>query len=378
MHRSITPALALVAAAATLALLAGAAGAAEPDATVDVYPNETPDSSYPNGTLTLHEWVPGQRWEWNLTTPTNYTRVEVRIHDGINVSRGKQLVPLTGGDHFVELHNSTPASVDRPATVFNLTTHEPSSGLAWTYRLGIQGAGETNLTLHRDVDPPGYKLGEPRNISAHGFDLETTTSEVAMARILVVPPPDADEGVQDYATPHPGPLQRFPVIGLSPSTTYTYHLTFWDWSGNTVHTGNHTVTTAEAPDPPKPTVRPTRPKPNSTVLPEDVVVRAEWTSPRSPVLPGSVRVFVDKEPIPPSELDPKDGYVAYQVPEPLPTREVSAAVEVTNKAGGTGVARWTFQVQSPDTSEGQGAPLGPAVAVVALAAAGFVARRRGA
>jgi hypothetical protein len=376
MDRSTVPLLVLVATATALA--AGtAAGAAPPDATIDIPRNESPTASYPNGTLTLHDWTPGQRWKWNLTTPTNYTRIEVRIDEGFNVTRGAQLVPLVGGRHFVELPNSTPASVDRPADVYNLTAHDDASDLAWTYRLGVNGTGETNLTLHRDVDPPGYKLGEPRNVTHVGFHLTTTTTETALATIEILPPEDSDEEPQNYTTPRPAPLQRFPVIGLRPSTTYTYNLGYEDWSGNTAHTGNHTVTTAGEPDPPKPTVTPTSPEPNSTVTPEDVVVRADWESPESPVVPGSIRMFVDKEPIPPSDLNLGNGYVAYPVPAPLPTRAVSAAVEVTNEQDGEGVARWSFQAQElGDEGTDRATPAAPALAVLALLGAGALARRR--
>lgn len=378
MQRPSRPVVTLTTLAALAVLVAGLApgvGAIDVDGevAVDVYPDRAPEASATNASLNLTEWIPGQRWAWNLTTEGNYTLGEVRLHEGLNVSRPKQIVPLLGGDHFVELRGQGPEDVDRPARVLNLTSpSNASSNVTAIYRLGIPGPAETNLTLHRDVDPPGYKLGEPRNVTHVGFDLKTTTSENALAVLRIFPPPGSDEAPQTHPTPRPAPLQRFPVQGLEPDTTYTYHIEYVDWSGNAARTGNHTVTTAPAPDPPEPTITPESPLPNTTVGPTDVTIRASWTSPDSPVIPSSVRVFVDKVPISSSELNIQPDSVAYVVPEPLPAREVSASVEVTNEAGGTGVAQWSFNVEAQGI---QGAPLGASAALAALAGAAALARR---
>lgn len=378
MHRSsitLISASVFTLGALAAAALAPGAGAAGADAAVDVYPNRTPTADDPNGTLELVNWTAGESYEWNLTTSTNYTIVELRIHDGFNVTRGKQLVPLVGGNHFVEIH-SHPSTVDRPATVYNLTGGGDASGAAWTYDLGVEGPATTNLTLHRDVDPPGYKLGEPRNVTHCCFDVKTTTSEVALATLIVEPPPGSDEPLRDFPTPRPAPLQRFPVQGLDPNTTYRYHVEFTDWSGNTARTGNHTVTTAPAPDPPEPEVTPTSPLPNATVEPEGVVVSATWSSPESPVVPGGIRLFVDKVPVEPDSFQVEEDALTYRVPKPLPTRNVSVSVEVPNAAGGTGIARWTFTVEEAQERDRRSPALGPAAAAVVLAGAALVRRRR--
>lgn len=380
MHRPLAHLITLTALVCLAAALAPAAGAEAADVTVAVHPNATPEEIQdPNGTLELANWTAGQRYGWNLTTDTNYTTIELRIHEGFNVTRGKQLVPLVGGDHFVELHGSGPASVDRPATVFNLSRGGAGSDVAWTYRLGVPGPAATNLTLHRDVDAPGFKVWSPRNITHIGFDLKTTTSEVAMATLRIQPPEGVDEEPQDYTTPHPAELQRFPAQGLHANRTYTYWVTFRDWSGNEAETPHLTVTTAKAPDPPEPTVTPVKPVPNSTVEPADVLVEARWESPESPVIPGGIRLFVDKVPIPNENITIRadENRLLYVVPEPLPTRNVSVGVEVPNRAGGTGLARWSFHVEEAASATDRASPLGPALAVAGLAVAGLAAGRSG-
>lgn len=358
-----------------IALVSGLAmGAEAADVVVDVHADAAPQEVRdPNGTLELANWTPGESHTWNLTTSTDYTTLELRIHDGFNVTRGKQLVPLVGGDHLVELHGQGPESVDEPATVFNLTAGGDGN-VSWTYRLGVPGPTETNLTLHRDIDPPGYALGAPRNVTDVGFDLRTETTEAALAVLVLDPPEGVDEVVRRFPTPRPASVQRFPVQGLSPDTTYRWSVEFTDWSGNTVRTSPRTVTTAPAPDPPEPVVTPVSPVPNSTVRPTGVVVEARWESPESPVLPGGIHLFVDKVPIPDENVTIADDRLRYLVPKPLPVREVSVAVEVPNLAGGTGIARWSFVVQEPAPPD-RVTPLGPGVVLAAFAVGGLLAGR---
>lgn len=375
MHRPPFVTLTL-AALATVALAAVAPSAGAADATVDVHPNATPtEAQDPNGTLELANWTAGTSYTWNLTTTSNYTTVDLRIHDGFNVTRGKQLVPLVNGSHFVELRGSGPGSVDRPATVFNLSQGGAEGDVSWTYHLGIPGPQDGTLTLHRDVEPPGYKLGDPYDVRHYGFTVETETSEVAMATLHIEPPGTSDEEPQSYQTPRPGPTQRFPAQGLEPDTTYTWWVVFEDWSGNTATSPELTVTTAEEPNPPKPKVTPVKPVPNSTVEPRNVVVEGRWESPESPVVPGGIRLFVDKVPIPNDNITILEDRFRYVVPDPLPTRNVSVGAEVPNQAGGTGIARWSFQVQEASSPAGRSTPLGPALALAGLAVAGLAGRR---
>lgn len=358
-----------------IALVSGlATGAEAADVVVDVHADAAPQEVRdPNGTLELVNWTAGESHTWNLTTSTDYTTIDLRIHGGFNVTQGKQLVPLVGGDHFVELHGQGPGSVDDPATVFNLTAGEDGD-VSWTYRLGVPGPTGTNLTLHRDVDPPGYELGTPRNVTHVGFDLRTETSETALAVLVVEPPEGVDEIVRRFPTPRPAPVQRFPVQGLSSDTTYRWSVEFTDWSGNTVRTSPRTVTTAPAPDPPEPVVTPVSPVPNGTVRPTGVIVEARWESPESPVVPGGIHLFVDKVPIPDENISIEGDRLRYLVPEPLPAREVSVAVEVPNLAGGIGIARWSFVVQEAASTD-RTIPLEPGLALAGLAIAGLLAGR---
>lgn len=386
MHRpSITLSIASLVALAALVTVAVAPGAAAENitvnATVDVHPDRAPEAQDPEDLLTLENWTRNASFEWNLTADANYTVIDIRLHEGFNVTRGRQIVPLIDGRHFVELQGfDGPLTVDRPATVFNLTqgagpNATDAGNVSWTYRIGIPGPAEANLTLHRDVTPPDYEMEPPRNITHIGFDLVTRTAEVSLATLHIQPPPESDEEPQTYPQPRPSPLQRYPVQGLEPNTTYTYHVTFQDWSLNEATSDAQAVTTAEEPDPPVPEVTPTSPLPNSTVSPEGVTVRAEWSSPESPVVLGGIRLFVDKEPIPADEFDAGDGVVSYTVPKPLPTREVSASVEVPNQAGGEGLARWSFHVEEQETATNRDTPVGPAVALLGLAGAAAALRR---
>lgn len=367
---------------ATLAAIPGAAAAdATVNATVDVHPDRAPETRDPEGLLTLENWTRNATLRWSLATDANYTVVDVRVHEGFDVTRGRQIVPLVGGNHFVELDDfDGPLAVDRPATVFNLTEGTGPNGsddgnVSWTYRLGIPGPTETNLTLHRDVTPPEHEVDRPRNVSHVGFDLRTETSEVALATLVIEPPEDVDEIVRRFPTPRPAPVQQFPAQGLSANTTYSWHVEFADWSGNTVRTGERPVTTAPAPDPPEPEVTPVSPVPGTTVESVDVVVEARWESPESPVLAGGIRLFVDKVPIPKGDVVVDEDRVRYLVPDPLPTRNVSVAAEVPNEAGGTGVARWSFAVQDASTPADRESPLAPALALSGLAIAGLLAGR---
>ncbi len=342
--------------------------------TLDVPPDQAPTDA-PDAGVTLVNWTAGEGATWEVNLTANYTVVHLRVHEGFNVDRPKQLVPLHNDRHFVELHQGNVTDVDHPARVFNITDGAPdgdnSTGVAWTTRVGIPGPTTGNLTLHRDVAPPRFTVDAVRNITHIGFTVRTTTSEPAVAE-LVVTPEDPEEIVRTFPVVKPGTFQTYPVQGLEADSNYTFQVTFWDWSGNNVSTGDIPVTTAQEPDVPTPILNPISPEPNGTITPNDVLVQVAVQSPGAPVLADGVRMFVDKEEVNPPAIQVQDGVISYESPTPLPTREVSFSVEVTNSLGGTGIARWSAQVV--DATGGNDTPLGVPLALLGLLAAGLVQR----
>lgn len=349
-----------------IVVLAAPAAAAEDVLGVDVYPDRVPTTNASEKVhLVGHD--PGERYNWTVTVTDDYHVVELVVHDGFDVSRGRQMVPLVGGDHFIELHDRNVTAVDRPATVYNLTERQG----AWVYRLGLPGPGERNLTLHRDVTPPEVTMGPVRNITHVSFDVKTRTSEPALAELVLEKP---DGSTREQPTPRPGIWQRFPVQGLDADTTYRFHVRVWDWSGNDNRTGTATLTTEPEPDPPEPTVRPLTPEPDATVDGAGgVVVSASFEANGSRVVTDGIRLFFDKEPVDRRNLTIRDGRVSYNAPGPLEPRPYSVSLEVPNEAGGVGVARWSFTVEGATTAE---SPLGAPLALLALAGSGAAIRAR--
>lgn len=344
-----------------LLLIGGAAAAegAEIEIEIDADGDVTTDA--PPGRVLAEDHDPPEGYAWQLALDANYTLANVTIDAAFPADRGRQLVPLADGSHFVEVDD--PASVDRAASVFNLTTTEET----WRYQLGLPGPGETNLTLVRDRQAPSLEIVDVGNVTEIGFDVTTETSEIALAELVVETP--EGERLQSYPTNRPGPWQQFPVQGLDANTTYVAVVEAWDWSGNEAEPRTVEVTTAEEPDPPKPIVEPVRPAPNSTVSSDGVVVEASYSEEGWPIVEEDVTVFFDKERVDLSEVEIGNGSITFSADGPLDARPYSVSVEVPNTAGGTGIARWSFQVEEPDA---QSAP-GPAMAAVLLAVLGGLA-----
>lgn len=347
--------------------LAAPVHAAEDVLGVDVYPDRAPTTNA-SERVVLEGYEPGERYNWTVTVADEYDVLDLTVHDGFDVDRARQLVPLLDGEHFVELHTVNVTEVDQPAKVFNLTSTEDG----WRYRLGLPDPGPKNLTLHRDVTPPTVEMGPVRNVTHYSFDVQTSTSEPALAE-LVLEKPDGTNRTQP--TPSPGIWQRFPVQGLEPVSTYRFHVEVWDWSGNRAETGEETVTTAAEPIPPKPTVEVVRPAPNATVPGTDgVVLEATFESPDSPVPADGFAVFFDKREVDHRNVTVDGNTVQYVVEGPLTPRMYFASVEVTNEAGGTGIARWSFTVEGTPQAD---SPLGLEVALIALAAVAGLGRAAG-
>lgn len=351
----------LVSLVCVLLLCAGTAVAEEADVRIEIDSEGEATTNAPTGTVLAEDHDPPERYAWQLALDGNYTLANVTIDAAFPIDRGRQLVPLADGSHFVEVDD--PASVDRAATVYNLSTTED----AWHYELGLPGPGETNLTLERDIQPPSLEIVDVGNVTEIGFDVTTNTSEIALAKLAVETP--EGEQLQTYPTNRPGPWQQFPVQGLDANTTYVAAVDAWDWSRNEAERQTVEVTTAEEPNPPEPIVEPVRPAPNSTVSAEGIVVEASYSEQGWPIVEEDVTVFFDKERVPLDEVEIGDGSITFTADGPLDARPYSVSVEVPNTAGGTGIARWSFQVEEPAT---QSAP-GPAVAAVLVAVLGGLA-----
>lgn len=330
------------------------AGAQE-EVRVDVYPDGEPEASHP-GVVELLEASPGESYEWSVNVTEDRVVVDLVLHEGFDVDRPKQLVPQVDGEYLGEVRGDV-TERESPRPLFNLT----SEGEPWTYGLSLPGPGELNLTLERDVQPPIVSMGPVADVTHYSFDVATTTDEYAFGALVLH---DADRGEQP--TPRLSLEQRFPVIGLDPDTTYTFHVRAWDWSGNEATTDTETVTTRPEPTPPVPELTVLSPEPNGTVTSlDDVVVEVRFESEASPVREGGVSVFFDKAPVPASDVRFEDDRVVFHVEDALDPRSYSVSVEVTNEAGGTAVERWSFTVEEPARASFPGFVVG--VLVLALA-----------
>lgn len=350
--------------AALLVVALAATATAQGNLTIDIDADGNTTIDDPDALVTDETVEPTEAYAWQLNLTDDYHVAHINLDTNLPITEGRQMVPLLTGSHFVEVGDV--ATVDRPAKVYNLTR---SNG-TWNYALGLPGPGETNLTLTRDVTPPSIEFVSVGNHTEIGFDVVTDTSEPALATLYVY---DDGEQIQSYPTPRPGPWQKFPVQGLDANTTYEVQVNASDWSGNQVTSPMRNVTTAPAPNPPKPIVTPISPEPNATVSADDVVVRASIDSNGSTVVKDGIRLFFDKERVDNSEITVENGTISYVPAPPLGDRKYFVSLEVENVAGGTGIARWSFTAQNQQTAP---SPIGVATLVSTLAALAVVARQR--
>lgn len=354
----------LMATLAGLVMLSiGTAGAQEANLTIDIDAEGEASVEDAEGWIVAEDHEPPERYAWELSLDGDYQRANVTVADGFGVDRPRQLVPLFDDKHFVEVDD--PASVDRAAQVYNLSQ---STG-SWSYALGLLGPAEANVTLERDEVAPGIEIADVGNVTEIGFDVTTDTDEAAEADLFVI---EDGEVIQTYPTPRPGPWQHFPVQGLDANTSYEVYIEAEDWSGNTNRTETIEMRTGQEPNPPKPLVEPVRPEPNETVTRDSVVVEASFTEEGWPTVREDVKVFFDKERVDNTELEITEGTIAYRPDGSLEPRTYFVSVEVPNTAGGTGIARWSFDVQ-PDAA--RSAP-GPVALISIVLAAGLLAVRR--
>lgn len=329
---------------------------------MDVYPDRDPEASHP-GVVELVEASPGEAYEWAVNVTQDRVLVDLVLHEGFDVDRPRQLVPMVDEEYVGEVRGDV-ADRETSKPVLNLTSEDEP----WAYGLSLPGPGEVNLALERDVQPPTVSMGPVEEVTHYGFDVTTTTDEYAFGALLLH---DADRGEQP--TPRLSLEQRFPVVGLDPDTTYAFHVRAWDWSGNEAKTDTTTVTTRPEPTPPSPELTVLSPEPNATVASsvEEIVVKVRFESEDSPIDEDSVNAFFDKEPVPRSDVRIEEDTVVFVAEDPFEPRAYSVSIEVANEAGGTGVERWSFTVEEPANAPG----LGTLVVGSVLALAAAMARR---
>lgn len=370
------PALVLLA-LLTLPAVAAQAGNERIDVRITVTRDGEPAATGEGVRVVDH--APGEHARFALNLTRNYTTFEARV-SGWDVERARQVLPLLHIDRNASVcaERASPCDyplfdpfphervwdVDGPARVF-FTSGAPGEVVL---RLGVPGPVNATLVLQRDVTPPTFVVRPPQNVTDIGFYQETTTAELALAD-LQVRAVGEEEWVQN-PTPMYHYLQKFPVQGLDADTEHEARVVFTDWSGNEATSPTYRVRTLPEPQRPIPLVTPLSPEPNATVPREGLVVRARFTSNESPVpAPGGVRLFFDKREVT-ADVGLAADEVAYVVPGPLDAGTHSVSVEVTNEAGGRGIARWTFEVG------GSRVDAAPWAALAGLALAAVAATRR--
>lgn len=355
-----------------LASLPTGLAAQAPDLAITIHEDGSTSLDDPDGLVVNASRGNGSSYAWTLNLTEEYHTAEIRVDGAFEVDRPRQVVPLIDGLHFVHLPDRNVSDVDQPGKVYNIDTDD-GEGEAFTYNVGLPGPGTKQLTLSLDMQAPGFSIDAVRDVSHIGFDVETSTDEAAEA-LLEVTPVDGGDPIS-FPTPSPARVQRFPVQGLNPNTTYTVTVTFTDWSGNQATSDPFNVTTAPEPNPPRPNVTILSPAPDTTIAAgEPIVVEASWESP-SPVKRPGVRLFFDKQEIDHDRLTFSDDTVTFRPEGPFQPREYSVSIEVTNQAGGADVARWSFTVGGPP--DAVGVPLGALGVVGALVSGALVAARLG-
>lgn len=348
-----------------------AAAANGPDFVVELRPGQAPSYQGPQGLARLAESQEGQRYAWNLTLTQDYTVGEFRVRGGLfDVDRVQQVVPTLEDvpDNHYPLFERFPDdelwTAEGPAQVYRYN----GTPQDFVLRLGFVGPGNQTLVLRRDVAPPTFTLGPVTNVTHLSFFQETRTDEMAIANLRIRPQGGGEADWVENPTPSYHVLQRFPIQGLDPESDYEARVVFTDWAGNRVESEPYRVRTAPKPVVPIPTVTPLEPAPNATLPNGTVVIRASVASEVS-LQGGDIRFFLDKREV--RDGLRFDGQVfTYQPPAPLEPGLHSAAVEVTNAAGGRGVARWTFEVAGAEReAPGPGLPLLAVALALGLAAA---------
>lgn len=308
--------------------------------------------------------------EWRLATAKERL-LGALVSDGAwPVERPRQLVPEARASgipdddwhFFTEVQDVTDSAAWARVTNISAEGKRVAFALAFPVNTTLHEAG---LRVTRDTAPPGFTVGPVADLTHFSFYLETTTTEYALANLVIRELPAGE--------PVPNPtsvfarLQRFPVQGLDADADHAFHVEFTDWAGNTARSPDQRVHTLPRPVLPAPVVTAREPPPNATLAAPVRQVALNFTGP-PPRWPGGVAVFIDKLPVHEGvSLGP--GRVEVALPRPLGPGPHTVGIELTTPEGGLAVERWGFEVAAPT----------PLPALTVLAALGLAAaslRRR--
>lgn len=353
------------------------------DATISVAPGTDPVSDAAVAGLTFQNRTGNDWFQWRIDTAEADLVLDFHVEGDFGLERPRQFVPFLLIDDdspgcegpkpkgICDFRLFNPASNERvweaqgDARIFHI------SGTVGDHALLVRIPGPVNATLvlQRDLEAPRFEIDEPREMTHYGFLRDTRTNELVTAN-TEVRRVGADEWISN-PTPVFHHTQHFPIQGLAADTDHEVRTTFIDWAGNVATSDIVIIRSLPTPYTPAPVVTPNSPTPNMTLdsgaIPNISVM---FETPESP-LPGDgsgVLLFLDKKPIPEGfriEVDDAgrtSGIITYAPASALEDGLHTARFEVTNVAGGTGAASWTFVVgQLVDGGEGPRQTPGPTI-----------------
>ncbi len=291
---------------------------------------------------------PGEHYRWNLDVDEGIERLEgdIQIPAGhFDVARPRQVVPETGQGLFMEVQDAGRVDEGKnPSRLVNITGQEDG---AFVYHLAFPvdpETGQAQLSLTRDVDPPGSTLGPVQNVTHNSFYVATNTSEPAWGVLWVRPADAAPDDAVQHPTQTPSFDQRFPIVGLKPETEYVFHVEFRDWAGNVASSGEHNLTTEPLVIGPSPRILSVDPEPGAALNGPPDAIEAEY----DPVAGGfgarGVRLFVDLEEVT-SQTEIGNDSLRYVPREPLDPGLHVVRLELENTERGEAFERWEFTVE---------------------------------
>jgi len=347
--------------------LAGAAAAADADFRITLQAGAEPRFEGTSASGVLVEEAAGEHLAWNLTSAKPQL-LGVVVADGyFAVARPEQVYP--GIDPHYDLHDAPLDEVmaaDHGTRLVNATRDATGLTMWLTFPVGEN----QTLALTRDVEPPGFTIGPVQNLTDHSLYLETTTTEYARADLQLQPAEGGD--VVRNPTAQSALLQRFPITGLRPDTSYTAWLEVWDWSGNRARSANFTFHTLPKPVLPAPVIGALEPAPGATLNAPVSFLAVNFSGP-APREGEGVAVFVDATAVR-QGLTLLPGRLEVRLATPLGPGPHRVGVELTSAEGGMSEARWSFTVRGAGAPGLSGAETLLAAGLVAVGLA--LSRRR--
>lgn len=328
----------------------------------------------PMGMLTPHDEETGKRYEWALVVPKSAAVGEVRyMLDTFDLERAKQLRPQledsnSGFPLFHYLPRSDVWNTNGPVQVY----HVHFEGDVAVLRVQIPQTTDARLVLERDLRVPRYTLGDVEQVTHYSFYQETRTEELTIGELQVRKAGSDGEWVR-HPTPQFAFLQKFPVQGLDPGTTYDVRAVFTDWSNNTVTSDPYQVETRPIETGAPPSFEVLEPGPGAILESgSDVTVRVRVLDGDTAVDPTSLRLFVDLEER--TELFTyHEGVLTYEFPAPPADGPHIVSVEAETIDGASEHVKWQFRVGDPAAVEASGPAM---VLVLALLVISVVRARR--